>query len=242
VGLQQGGALSKNERGRFSALRKRDAVLRLLGGEVLESVATDMGVRQATVRLWRTQLLERGLAGLRSPDGGEPAIPIERLRHDAVQLTVENELLEAKIRAMEADVPLLEAAEAMTKVVSSATNKTYTLAQVCRIWKVPRSSVYLARARKHGTHPPARRRGPVGPCHDLELVGRIRQVLMSVPTQRMGYRKVWAQLRDDGTRTSKERVRRLMREHGLQAAAAPRSPSRLITTGQLVELSVVRAE
>jgi hypothetical protein len=32
-----------------------------------------------------------------------------------------------------------------------------------------------------------------------------------------GYRKVWARLRYQGIRTSKERVRRLMRQHGLQA-------------------------
>src|SRR5262249_23287371 len=32
-----------------------------------------------------------------------------------------------------------------------------------------------------------------------------------------GYRKVWARLRYQGIRTSRERVRRLMRDHGLQA-------------------------
>jgi transposase InsO family protein len=49
------------------------------------------------------------------------------------------------------------------------------------------------------------------------LVDHIRQVLAESPFHGEGYRKVWAKLRFNGLRTSKERVRRLMREHGLQA-------------------------
>lgn len=39
-----------------------------------------------------------------------------------------------------------------------------------------------------------------------------------------GYRKIWARLRHAGLRTSNERVRRLMREHGLQAQCRPPKP------------------
>lgn len=70
--------------------------------------------------------------------------------------------------------------------------------------------------------PPARRRGPTGPCSDDELVERIRGVLASSPFHGEGYRKAWARLRHQGTRTSKERVRRLMRAHGLSAPHHPR--------------------
>jgi|TARA_B100001971_G_C18181832_1_gene533219 transposase InsO family protein len=49
------------------------------------------------------------------------------------------------------------------------------------------------------------------------LVDRIRRVLADSPFYGEGYRKVWAKLRFAGLRTSKERVRRLMRQHGLQA-------------------------
>jgi transposase InsO family protein len=55
---------------------------------------------------------------------------------------------------------------------------------------------------------------------DYELVHRIRAVLADSPFHGEGYRKVWAQLRHAGVRTSKERVRRLMRAHGLAAARA----------------------
>ena len=62
---------------------------------------------------------------------------------------------------------------------------------------------------------------------DADLVEAIRQVLADSPFHGEGYRKVWARLRHAGVRTSGERVRRLMRENGLQAATRagrPRGP------------------
>ncbi len=48
-------------------------------------------------------------------------------------------------------------------------------------------------------------------------MGHIRRIVTESPFHGEGYRKVWARLRHQGIRTSKERVRRLMREQGLQA-------------------------
>jgi transposase InsO family protein len=94
------------------------------------------------------------------------------------------------------------------------------LARVCRLWDLPRSTVYF---RRHQATIPIdqrsepKRRGPSGPCSDEGLVGHIRRILTESPFHGEGYRKVWARLRYQGIRTSKERVRRLMREHRLQA-------------------------
>lgn len=112
----------------------------------------------------------------------------------------------------------------MTQVTSIATGKRYTTAQVCRVWRIGRSTVYDFRARRKAVRPPARRRGPTGPCSDDELAERMRGVLAASPFLGEGYRKVWARLRLSGTRTSKERVRRLMRLHGL---SAPHHPKRV---------------
>ena len=76
------------------------------------------------------------------------------------------------------------------------------------------------------TNPPARR-GPSGPMPDAALVEAIRAVLSSSPFHGEGHRKLWARLRIAGVRTSKRRVLRLMREHGLLAPSrvgAPRGP------------------
>ena len=110
----------------------------------------------------------------------------------------------------------------MTGRTSTATQKTYTTAQVCRVWKIARSSVYCFKSRQGADRPPALRRGPAGPCADEELVVRIREVLEASPFTGEGHRKVWARLRMSGTRTSKGRVLRLMRENDLLAPHFPK--------------------
>ena len=109
------------------------------------------------------------------------------------------------------------------------------LQRVCRVWHRARSSVY---ARRQATRSPAlcRRRGPIGAAPDDVLVAHIRRVLEASPFHGEGYRKAWAKLRVAGMRTSKERVRRLMREHDLQAppraghAHGPKAHDGTITT------------
>ena len=104
-----------------------------------------------------------------------------------------------------------------------------------RVWHCARSSVY-ARRQATTSQVPCRRRGPVGAAPDEVLVGHIRRVLDASPFHGEGYRKAWAKLRVAGIRTSQERVRRLMREHALQAphrvghAHGPKAHDGTITT------------
>jgi putative transposase len=80
------------------------------------------------------------------------------------------------------------------------------------------------------------KRGPVGAATDDELVVHIRKALADSPFVGEGYRKVRARLRHQGVRTASERVRRLMREHHLQAprrggnAHGPKAHDGTITT------------
>ena len=99
---------------------------------------------------------------------------------------------------------------------SISTRRAYSLPRICRVWHCARSSVY-ARRQATPSQVPCRRRGPVGAAPDDVLVGHIRRVLEASPFHGEGYRKAWAKLRVEGIRTSQERVRRLMREHDLQA-------------------------
>ena len=103
----------------------------------------------------------------------------------------------------------------MSGAQSISARRAYGVHRVCRVWGRARSSVYV---RRHATRSRAsRRRGPVGAATDEVLVGHIRRVLDAAPFQGEGYRNAWAKLRVERIRTSQERVRRLMREHGLQA-------------------------
>ena len=104
----------------------------------------------------------------------------------------------------------------MSGAQSISTRRASGVQRVCRVWHRARSSVY---ARRQATRAPARcrRRGPIGAAPDDVLVAHLRRVLEASPFHGEGYRKAWAKLRVAGRRTSKERVRRLMREHDLQA-------------------------
>ena len=104
----------------------------------------------------------------------------------------------------------------MSGAQSISTRRASGVQRVCRVWHRARSSVY---ARRQATRSPAlcRRRGPIGAAPDDVPVAHIRRVLEASPFHGEGSRKAWAKLRVAGMRTSKERVRRLMREHDLQA-------------------------
>src|SRR6476646_972345 len=91
---------------RMSRQRKRDAVLRLLRGEDLETLSRALGVTAATVIGWQDSFLAAGEASLATrPPNGE-ALESERLKAKRGEMLLERELLEAKIAALEANRPL----------------------------------------------------------------------------------------------------------------------------------------
>jgi putative transposase len=108
--------------------------------------------------------------------------------------------------------------ETMSRTVSPSREKPYGLARVCRVWDVPRSTVYFQLAAAETPTPPSRR-GPVGAMSDEDLVKAIRADLDASPFFGEGHRKVWARLRFAGIRTSKDRTLRLMRENNLLSPA-----------------------
>jgi len=78
------------------------------------------------------------------------------------------------------------------------------------VWGVARSTFYAA---PPGAAPA--RRGPAPAVCDEELHALIVDDLERSPFSGEGHRPVWARLRVAGVRTSRRRVLRLMREHGL---------------------------
>src|SRR3954463_6692151 len=97
VGLGRGGRMSRQ--------RKRDAVLRLLRGEDLETVSRSLGVTAATLSSWRDAFRAAGEASLLTrPTDGE-ALESGRLKARLGEMLLERELLEAKIAALEARDP-----------------------------------------------------------------------------------------------------------------------------------------
>jgi hypothetical protein len=87
------------DRGRFSARRKTDAVLRLLRGEDLELLSRELGITAATLSGWRDDFLAGGQAALKSRPADGRDDEIARLRSKVGELTMDNELLLQRCRA-----------------------------------------------------------------------------------------------------------------------------------------------
>jgi putative transposase len=113
----------------------------------------------------------------------------------------------------------------MSRAVSPSTDRPYGVLRVTRLWGVSRATVY--RYRRPVEAIARARPGPPGALPDDALATEIRALLAAGPFHGEGYRKVWARLRFKGIRTSRRRVLRLMREHGLLApgrVGRPRGP------------------
>lgn len=115
----------------------------------------------------------------------------------------------------------------MSRTLSPSSQKAYGVARVVKIWNLARSSFYAARDRQRNPRQ-QRKRGPKV-LSDAELLAAIRQLLDEAVFAGEGYRKIWARLRCQGIRTSKERVNKLLRENLLlspqrQSASVPELP------------------
>ncbi len=96
-----------NDRGRFSARRKTEAVLRLLRGEDLDTLSRELGVIAATLSSWRDAFLDGGKAALRSRPADDRDELIARLQAKVGQLTMDNELLGQKCQHLESGRPFV---------------------------------------------------------------------------------------------------------------------------------------
>ncbi len=92
--------------GRMSRQRKRDAVLRLLRGEDLEMVSRLLGVTAAMLAAWRDAFLAGGEAKLTTRPADSEALESGRLKARLGEMLLKQELLDAKIAALEGGRPL----------------------------------------------------------------------------------------------------------------------------------------
>ena len=195
-------------RPRWSAGKKMEAVLRLLGGEPLERLSRELGVEAHRLAAWRDDFLEVGKEALKGqrPDRSADDRALRQAERKVGQLTMENEVLRAAAEKRGSD-PAGEAAQI-------AMDAQLPVAVVCRVLGAPRSSIYARRASASAGGRP----GPATSISDVDLVELIRRVLEDSPFAGEGYRKIRARLgREHGVRVSGKRVLRLLRAHGLLA-------------------------
>ncbi len=124
-----------------------------------------------------------------------------------------------RARELEADLPRgrVEEAAAMRRAVSPGTGRRYPLTMICAVFRVPRSTVYLAMTAAPIGPVIQAKRGPKTAVGDGEIVTAIRAVLAATPFHGEGYRKIRARLAHRGFAIGGKRVLRLLRQHQLLA-------------------------
>ena len=95
------------DRGRPSARRKSEAVLRPSRGEDLDSLSRELGVTAATPSGWRESFPGGGTAALKSRPADDRDELVARLQAKVGQLTMDNELLGTKCQHLEAGRPFV---------------------------------------------------------------------------------------------------------------------------------------
>src|SRR6195256_1472102 len=100
------GTVGTGRGGRMSRQRKRDAVLRLLRGEDLETVSRSLGVTAATLSGWRDAFLAAGEAALTTKSATGEELESDRLKAKLGAALIERDLLHEKIAILEAHRPL----------------------------------------------------------------------------------------------------------------------------------------
>jgi hypothetical protein len=91
---------------RFSVQRKMAIVARLLRGEPLDLVARQTNLTVAKLTEWRDRALAGATTALKERERDERDDEIARLKSKVGEITMDNELLYAKIAAMEGKRPL----------------------------------------------------------------------------------------------------------------------------------------
>src|ERR1700750_2348015 len=100
------GGVGLGRGGRMSRPRKREAVLRLLRGEDLETVSRALGVTAATLAGWRDAFLAAGEAALATKSATGEELESDRLKAKLGAALIERDLLHEKIAVLEANRPL----------------------------------------------------------------------------------------------------------------------------------------
>ena len=99
-------ALTGMARKCFSVQRKLAIVARLLRGEPLDLVARQTNVSVARLTEWRDRALAGAATALKERGRDDRDDEIARLKSKVGEITMDNELLSAKIAAMEGKRPL----------------------------------------------------------------------------------------------------------------------------------------
>jgi transposase-like protein len=116
-----------------------DAVLRLLGGELLEVLSRELGVEAHRLAAWRDDFLEAGKEGLKGEraDRSQEDRQLREAERKIGQLTMENEVLRAAAET--------RGCRSAGEAAQLAMDHKLPVAVGCRVLGAPRSTVHARR-------------------------------------------------------------------------------------------------
>jgi transposase len=100
------GAIRPGSGGRFSVGRKVAVIRRLWRGEDLDALSRELGVTAATLRSWEKEFVAGGEVSLKSRQAAVVEEETRPLKAMIGELTMRNELLRERCRALEEGRPL----------------------------------------------------------------------------------------------------------------------------------------
>lgn len=104
TGESGGGALAVGQR--WSAGRKREVVLRVLRGESLDALSRELAVEIYRLEEWRDKALSGMDLGLKDRQQDPLSHDLDVAKRHIGELSMENELLRERARALEEKLPL----------------------------------------------------------------------------------------------------------------------------------------
>ncbi|MBZ5875249.1 IS3 family transposase [Chromohalobacter salexigens] len=188
--------MSKKRRQYSSEFKAKVALAALKGDETTSALAARFEIHPSMVSQWKRELLDNA-AGLFEGSGGKAAQKsqeeVDTLYREIGKLTVERDFLSRKARA-------LSRAQRLA-MIEPSTPDTPSLRRQCQLLGISRSSLYYQRREWL--------------AEDLALMRLIDEQHLLTPVY--GSRRMTAHLNRLGRRINRKRVRRLMRQMGLQA-------------------------
>ena len=93
-------------KGRYSARKKMEAVLRLLRGEDLDTLSRELGVEAHRLSEWRDGFLAAGAASFKSREGEAREAEVKDLKAAIGDLTLRLEVSREAVRRLKGGLPL----------------------------------------------------------------------------------------------------------------------------------------
>ena len=193
---------------------KLDAIRRCYeNGEMLKSVAEEIGYSSVAILNWHKKYQEKGLVGLMNKSDTDSSISpkdiqsindIEALKAQMMDMQMEIDILKETINVLKKDPGVNQEALSNREkaVIIDALKNKYSLPKLCRKLCISRSSYYYQEKAIHAEDK----------YRDIRI--KICELFRS-NYGAFGYRKIYALLKREGITLSEKVVRRIMREEGL---------------------------